>query len=72
MKKNVLVIADPDEWVQTGRPPYVISLSSWNSEKFGQKVLHMTGEDIREWLRMNGVRLLNDVRLSKIDYVVCS
>lgn len=69
---NVLVIPDPDEWVQTGRPPYVIEVSEPKIEVFGKNVLYMNGQDIREWLRLNGVRLVDGVPIPEVDYVVCS
>ena len=70
---NVLVIPDPDEWVQTGRPLYVISVPEDKGGLFDAFVLQADdGREIREWLRLNGVRLVDGIHLSGIDYVVCS
>ena len=68
---NVLVIPDPDEYVQTGRPLYVILVPEDKEELFDEFVLQADdGQEIREWLRLNGVRLADGVHLSKIGYVV--
>lgn len=67
----VLVIPDPDEWVQTGRDPYAIEVPQSKVAKFSNLVLSEGGKFIREWLHTNGTEITKETPLSKIDYVVC-
>ena len=71
MDIHILVIPDPDEWVQQGRPPYVIAIPDSKMGDFGDLVLSKDGGYIREWLRLNGIRLIDGIPLQDIDYVVC-
>ena len=69
---RILVIPDPDEWVQGDRKPYVVEIKGNEKiDQFSDNALSMEGTDLREWLRVNGTQLLSDVPLKSIDYTVC-
>ena len=69
---NVLIIPDPDEWVQKPRIPFVIIIDHSKLEEFGENALNMRGKDLRAWLHLHGIKSTKNFALSELDYVVCS